>query len=223
MLSIRAHLAAPALLALLPLLACGTPPAPAPGGSEIVVAPPSAAPTAAPIAPSAAPTAAAIAPSAAPTATAVAPAPIDRTTCRPKPPAVSFEVKDDDVVTPLDASGCPLGESHFKANGYSYRAAVDFFTELQKRLRAGDKKGLGELARYPVRVNMPRGAALVIKDDKGFSSSFDKVYSPGVTAAVLKQDPRDVSASSKGLMLGDGIVWADGDKGVYGVIAVNTP
>jgi hypothetical protein len=170
--------------------------------------------------PSAAPTAlAGAAPSSAPSASGL----VDRHNCRPKLPAVSFEVKDDDVVIPLDATGCPLGESHFVSNGYSYKAAVDFMTELQKRLKAADRKGLSELVRYPLRVNGAKGAFLTIKDKASFVKSFDLAYSASTIAAVLKQDPRDVSASSHGMMLGNGLLWADGEKGVYGITAINVP
>ncbi len=208
------------------LLACGgSQPAPPPADTAIVPPDPpasaaaSAAVTAAPL-PTAAPTAvASAAPSSVPSASGL----VDRRNCRPTPPAVSFEVKDDDVVIPLDATGCPLGESHFVANGYSYKASVDFMTELQKRLKSADKQGLAELVRYPLRVNGAKGAVLSIKDKGSFVKNFDRVYSASVIAAVLEEDPRNVAASSQGIMLGSGILWADGAKGAYGVTAINVP
>ncbi len=108
-------------------------------------------------------------------------------------------------------------------NGYSYKASVAFFTELQKQLEAGDKKALSELVRYPLRVNGPKGAVLMVKDKAAFVKGFDRVYSASVSAAVRKEDPRNVFASSKGIMLGSGILWGDGEKGRYGITAINTP
>jgi hypothetical protein len=137
---------------------------------------------------------------------------------------VSFEVANDDVVVPLDAAGCPLGESHFKFNGFSYKASVDFFTDLQRLLKAGDKQGLAELANYPLRVNGDKGKALIVKDRASFLKSFDQIYSPAVVAAALAVDPRNISCNYQGVMLGDGILWAySTSKGHQGIIAVNVP
>ncbi|MFS8071751.1 MAG: hypothetical protein ACMG6S_35725 [Byssovorax sp.] len=150
-----------------------------------------------------------------------APAPVDRKNCQPHPPAVKFEVKDDDVVTSLDAAGCPLGESHFKANGYSYKASVDFMTELQRLLKAGDKKALSELVTYPLRVNCNKGP-LIVKDRAAFLREFDQIYSPGMVDLILKQDPRDVFCKDQGIMLGLGFIWAAKDRsGHLGVTSVN--
>lgn len=137
---------------------------------------------------------------------------------------MSFEVADDDVVVPLDAAGCPLGESHFKPNGFSYQASVDFYTELQRLLKAGDKEGLADLANYPLRVNGSKGKALIVKDKAAFLKSFGQIYSPAVVAAVLAVDPRNLFCNYQGVMLGDGILWADRTaKGHQGIISVNVP
>jgi hypothetical protein len=163
-------------------------------------------------------------PSATPSAVPTAAASVNRETCTPRPPAVQFEVKDDDVVIPLDAQGCPLGESHFKANGYSYKASVDFMTQLQRRVSAGDKTGLADLTNYPLRVNFKNRDPLIVKDRAAFLRDFDHLYSPSVAAAILKEDPRDVSCNYQGIMLGRGVLWADNrDGGHYGVIAINPP
>jgi hypothetical protein len=211
------------------VLACGAPqPAPPPVDTAVVLPPPSAAISAEPSAaatavpaPSAAPSAmVSAAPSSAPSASGA----VDRLHCHPTLPAVSFEVKDDDVVVPLDASGCPLGESHFVFNGYSYKAAVAFFTDLQKQLKAGEKKAAAELMQYPLRVNGAKGAVLAINDKASFVKNFDRIFPASTIAAVLKEDPRDVAASSHGLMLGRGVLWGDVDKGNrYGITAINTP
>jgi hypothetical protein len=210
----RAMACGTALLAL-SAVACARPqPSPAPETSSTAALPPAVTPA----------WSASAAPSEVPSAIPTAAASVDRQTCRPRPPAVQFEVKDDDVVIPLDAQGCPLGESHFKANGYSYKASVDFMTELQKRLKASDKSGLAELVNYPLRVNLRNTSPLIAKDRAAFLRELDRVYSPAVAGVLLKQDPRDVSCNAKGIMLGDGIVWADnGSGGHLGVIAINAP
>ena len=146
---------------------------------------------------------------------------VDRTKCQPHPPAATFEVKDDDIVISLDAAGCPLGESSFKANGYSYKASVAFMTELQRLLKAGDRKALSELVTYPLRVNYNKGP-LIVKDRAAFLREFDQIYSPGMVEIILKQDPRDLFCRDQGVMLGLGFIWAAKDKsGHLGVTAVN--
>lgn len=217
------------LIPALVLVACaGAPPEAAVSDTAVVLPTPTSSESAsiaaapAPVA-SAAPMAT---PTVAPTA-ALSPtptsAPVDPKTCRPKPPAVTFDVKNDDVVIPIDAAGCPLGESHFKANGYSYQASVAFVTEIQRLLRAGDTKGLSALANYPLRVNLPKGAPLIVKDAAGFVRDFDRIYPKAVIAAILAADPRDLFANAQGVMLGNGVLWSDNAKGHLGVIAVNVP
>jgi hypothetical protein len=214
-------------LALLAATGCAS--APPAQDTSIAVVPPTTSSLAAIPAPSASappPSIVAVAPPPPPPpspAPSAAPA-IDRHTCRPRSPAVTFEVDDDDVVVPLDAQGCPLGESHFKSNGFSYQASVDFMTELQRRLKAGDKEGLADLANFPLRVNHGKSKPLIVKDRAAFLRSFDQIYPPAVASAVAAADVRDLFANYQGVMLGQGIVWAHRtEKGHYGVIAVNPP
>lgn len=153
------------------------------------------------------------------------PAPaVDRQTCRPTPPAVSFEVEEDDRVVPLDAVGCPLGESHFKFNGYSYKASVELMTDIQGRLKAGDSAGLADLVNYPLHVNHPKAPGQIVKDRAAFIRGYAQIFSPAAVSAILAFDPRDVSCNYQGVMLGNGIVWvAQTTKGHQGIITLNSP
>jgi hypothetical protein len=161
-------------------------------------------------------------PSAAPTATPTAAATVDPMTCHPHPPAVRFEVVDDDVVRPFDAAGCGLGESHFKANGYAYKASVDFFTEVQRRLAAGDKPGVAELANYPLRANLTVKRAVIAKDRAALVRDFDRLFTPAVIKTILEADPRDVFCNYQGIMLANGVLWADNADGKHlGLITIN--
>lgn len=210
-------------LALLTALGCAGPPIPVDAPPTVVIPPPVSAAAAIPAA-----TASAVsAPLPAPSSTASAPSPApaaDRSSCRPHPPAVRFEVENDDVVVPLDAQGCPLGESHFKANGFSYQASVDFITELQRRLKAGDKAGLAELVNYPLHFNRGKGTTALVKDRAAFLGSYDHIYTPDFIRTILAADPRDLFCNSRGVMVGNGILWADRTaKGHYGLIAANAP
>jgi hypothetical protein len=207
---------------------CAAPASPVQDTTTAPIPPPPAVSAALPPAPPAPPPAPALASASAappsPPSVPIATTPIDRNTCRPHPPAVTFEVADDDVVVPLDAQGCPLGRSHFKFNGYGYKASVDFMTELQRLVKAGDRAGLADLANYPLRVNISVSRHLVIKDRAAFLKGFDQIYPAPVIQAILAADPRDVSCSYQGIMLGNGILWADnGAKGHYGAISINVP
>jgi hypothetical protein len=150
---------------------------------------------------------------------------VDREHCRPDGPAVTFEVEDDDVVVDLDAAGCPLGESHFKFNGYSYKASVAFMTELQRLVKAGDRSGLAALANYPLRVHRSRSSTLIVKDRAAFVRDFNRIYSPAAIKIILAQDPRAIFCRYDGVSIGDGILWAsDGSKGDHlGIYVVNSP
>ena len=94
-------------------------------------------------------------------------------------------------------------------------------TELQRLLKAGDKKALSELVTYPLRVNYNKGP-LIVKDRAAFLREFDQIYSPAMVEIILKQDPRDLFCRDQGVMLGNGVVWAAKDRsGHLGVTAVN--
>jgi hypothetical protein len=136
---------------------------------------------------------------------------------------VRWEVKDDDVVRGLDARGCLIGESHFKANGYSYKASVDFMTELQARVKAHDKNGLADLANYPLRVNGKGTPPRIVKDRSAFLKAVDTIYTPPVSLAILAVDPRDLFCNYQGVMLGDGVIWTDNAHDHIGVISINVP
>ena len=144
---------------------------------------------------------------------------IDRKTCKSKPPAVKFEVTDDDLVIALDADGCPMATSYFKANGYGYKASVDFVVELQSRLKSGDHARVAELVNFPLRVNSK--TPLVVKDKAAFLKSFDEIFPKALIDWVQTHDSRDVFCNSKGIMLGDGPIWASNRGGHYGVSAIN--
>jgi hypothetical protein len=164
------------------------------------------------------------APSAAPSdgAAPSAAASIDLKNCRPRGPAVRWEVEDDDVVRHFDAQGCPLGKSHCKVNWRGYKAAVDFMTDLQGKLKAPDTSALDDLVNYPLRVNgPPRDAHFEVHDRAAFLEMFDRIYTPETIKAILATDPRDVYCNHKGLNLGNGVLWAGSAKGHDGVIALN--
>lgn len=136
---------------------------------------------------------------------------------------MTFEVHDDDLVTPLDADGCPLGGSHFKVNGFSYQASVELMADLQRRAEAGDKAGLANLIFFPLRVNHGTGKPLVVKDRAAFLAGFDHIFTPAMLTAVHALDPRDVFCNYQGVAAGHGLVWANVDKGRHGVTVINQP
>ena len=149
-------------------------------------------------------------------------APVDLEHCRPHPPAVRWEVEDDTIVRAYDAAGCMLAHSRCKGDSYGYRAAVGFMTDLQARAKAQDANGLAEIARYPLRVN-GRSASRDIHSHAEFLQVFGRVFTPRVLGAVAAADPRDLFCNYHGVMLGDGIVWADGVQGHLALITINSP
>ena len=213
-------LLAAACAALSALSAAGCSAGPPSQHEEVVIAPSPASVAPPPSSSAALPPAPAL--SAAPAPAAPAPAAsVDRDKCVPRAPAVKYEVTDDDLVIWLDAAGCPLAESHFKGNGYSYKASVDFTIELQRLLKAGDKKGLSELVDYPLRVNYNKGP-LIVKDRAAFLREFNRIYPPAMIETILQQDPRALFCKDVGFMLGNGFVWVDKDSsGRLGVHVVN--
>ncbi len=87
-------------------------------------------------------------------------------------------------------------------------------------VKNGDKKAVAASMAYPVRAQVG-GQKRQFRNAKEFIASYDAIFSPEYRQAVLNSVPRNMSASWRGIMLGErGEVWLD-DMGK--VKALNNP
>ena len=120
-----------------------------------------------------------------------------------------------------DPNGKLGGSSSCGANGFEYKKSVALFAELQDALAAGARDKVAALMAYPLRVNLGFKSYRLIKDAAALGRDFDVAFPPPVVKKILDAEPRAIFCRADGFMLGAGVVWAEVQKGRYGVFVVN--
>lgn len=86
-----------------------------------------------------------------------------------------------------------------------------FVVELQKLVRAGDKREIATLVGYPIRANKPVDGRLshtMIRNKAQFVAAYDSLFNKHVKEAILNPDAvQCLFANDQGFMIGDGQVW----------------
>lgn len=124
-------------------------------------------------------------------------------------------------VTIDDPNGKLGGSSSCGANGFEYKKSVALFAELQDALAAGARDKIAALMAYPLRVNLGFKSRRIFKDAAALGRDFDVAFPPPVVKKILDAEPRAIFCRADGFMLGSGVVWAEVQKGRYGVFVVN--
>lgn len=109
-----------------------------------------------------------------------------------------------------------------------YRA---FYGKLKTALNKGDKKTVASMVKYPLRVNggeehkIPR-----IRSQADLIAQYDRIFTPELVTAIVKEDYENVIARDIGVGLAGGLLWFTGacvDKAcsrrAIKVITVNMP
>jgi hypothetical protein len=82
-----------------------------------------------------------------------------------------------------------------------------FARALQAAVQERDVPGVMALTSFPLRVNFrDRKARRVGRSD--LERNFDQVFTPSVVRAVTEQDPATLFENARGVMFGNGSVWA---------------
>lgn len=87
--------------------------------------------------------------------------------------------------------------------GQGYRA---FLSSLQAAFRANDRRSIVAMIGFPLRVNYA-GGARQYRDARSVLRDFDRIFTPKVKAAVLKQKAASLFVRDQGAMVGDGELW----------------
>jgi len=83
-----------------------------------------------------------------------------------------------------------------------------FLGRLQRAFREDDEDAVIDLISFPLRVNYGSGAR-VYRDARSVYRDFDRIFTPKVRGAVLRQSPRQLFTRDLGAMVGDGELWFD--------------
>src|SRR5215203_3201702 len=89
--------------------------------------------------------------------------------------------------------------------GAAYRS---FLSQLKAAMRANDHRSLIGMTAFPLRVNSARGAR-VYRDAQSLERDFDRMFTPRVRSAILKQRPDQLFVRDQGAMIGNGELWFD--------------
>jgi hypothetical protein len=118
------------------------------------------------------------------------------------------------MVTSCMAESEPTGASkklsaRFSASGISSDTAInDFFGKVKLYIKTNNSKGLAKLIAYPIKVRGLDGKeVLQINDDADFVTHYNAIINERVRHTVICSTFKGLSATYKGIMIGDGAVW----------------
>ena len=86
--------------------------------------------------------------------------------------------------------------------------AFNFFYELKNQMALGEFEHFAEEIRYPIRVNLdgqPRMFVFVAE----FELNFEKIFSEKVIQKFISTDESELTFTSDGVKVADGIIWFD--------------
>ncbi|MDV5247156.1 MULTISPECIES: hypothetical protein [Shewanella] len=99
--------------------------------------------------------------------------------------------------------------ARFAASGISSDAAIhDFFNKVKGYIGSGDSEKLAKLIAYPIKVRGLDGKEILqINDSNDFVTHYDAIITERVKHTVICSTFDELSATYKGVMIGDGAVW----------------
>lgn len=144
----------------------------------------------------------------APTAPAVREVPFDGGVAH-----VETDPRGYDRVLLVGADGRHLAESMCAAPHAGYDAVRSFYADVRTAMLGDDPEKVAAFMAFPLRVNGKK--TRVVSSREQFVRERARILTPDVVARVRDSDPGQVFCNSQGVMLGDGVLWAelqDGDR-----------
>ncbi len=121
---------------------------------------------------------------------------------------------------PFSVSGSPGTRRYYAAGAIDDDLVDANASKFVLAVKNGDKKTVASMMAYPVRAQVA-GKKRGFRNAGEFIASYDAIFTPAYRQAVVNSNPRDMSSSWRGIMLGEaGEVWLN-DKGM--VKALNNP
>ena len=85
---------------------------------------------------------------------------------------------------------------------------VAFLTRLQSAIRANDHPSVIRLIDFPLRV-YSSGSTRLYPDGPSVEREFDRIFTPRVRQAIMRQQANQLFVRDQGVMIGDGQIWFD--------------
>ena len=138
----------------------------------------------------------------APTAPAVREVPFDGGVAQ-----VEADARGYDRVVLVGADGGHLAESMCAAPHAGYDAVRSFYADVRTAMLGGDPAEIAAFMAFPLRVNGKK--TRVVSSREQFIRERARILTPDVVAHVRAADPGQVFCNSQGVMLGNGVLWAE--------------
>jgi hypothetical protein len=162
----------------------------------------------------------------APSSEAPSPAPAQTVAAPPPPPSPQSPPVADEaqpaaqslILTGSRIRRPPAAErsAEAKATARNHEVAADstdaayaaFLSRLQAAVRADDRRAIIALIDFPLRVNEAKGPRLY-RDARSVEGNFERIFTPKVKRAILRQRADRLFVRDQGAMIGDGELWFD--------------
>lgn len=118
-----------------------------------------------------------------------------------------------------DRSGQQTGMSWCTDYTGSFDQLVSMSSQLQQAVATNNRPAVVRLVRFPLDVNGGRSES--INSAGALLKRYDQVFTPSVTKAILKKDPRGVFCTAEGATSTDGVVWVSTRDGRTAIDVVN--
>jgi hypothetical protein len=116
------------------------------------------------------------------------------------------------AIVPLNLAPAQALTDHDKSIDLSvgdHTKVHQILTDLQQAVAKHNPAAVAELIHYPIKVN-PGKKPFTIKTEKEFIKDYDRIITPDIQDAILKQKYDTLFVNSEGAMIGDGEVWISG-------------
>ena len=99
--------------------------------------------------------------------------------------------------------------------------ATHFLDALKSAVHDGDKARVASMVHFPVKIYTLNHGYRTIHNASELQAQYDRVFDSTIRAAVLRQVPSCMFANYRGVMVGDGEVWARDFDGTYLISSFN--
>ncbi len=107
------------------------------------------------------------------------------------------------------------------AGGSDEASFLRFDWELRGALSKKDLSALALLVSFPLRVNDGERGSYSLNDPTALQARFAEIFTPETISSVIKQRTEDIFCSYRGIMYGNGRVWAGVTYRRYTVNVIN--
>jgi hypothetical protein len=128
---------------------------------------------------------------------------------------------ESDEIQIIDNDGDLLSLSVCAGPEKRYEALVEFFRTFQRAVALGQREQVLEMLHVPLRVGP--GEEGILRSRDRILSAYIEVFDESFLQQLKAIDPRRVFCNWQGVMIGEGMLWAEVYDGELQIITINRP